>query len=179
MGPKATGEAAKMFDFREIEGMVFAVDALDTGHNPDVLRKNIHVLAPWQYERAMNYIYADASWTELTPRERIREEVKLMELYKCALQTVYPQKHFVLSHTPGHGVSFYQFSSDSPSTDIAPQYTRWEKVWCVFCHRQQPFQQNSEPDPEFPNADWGKCTVCGNEVLIDGWEMLLRIGPQR
>lgn len=28
----------------------------------------------------------------------------------------------------------------------------------------------TEPDPEFPKADWGECATCGAEILIRTWE---------
>jgi hypothetical protein len=165
------------FHFSEVEGMIFAAGPLNARRNINVLRQNPQMTAPWQYERAMNHIHADASMTELMPRERVREEVKLMELYEHNLRTLYPNQCFILSHILGHSISFYQFSSEAPANDIPPRFPGQEKVWCVVCHRQQPHCRRPEPDPEFPKADWGDCSVCGSEVLIDSWEVLHSIGP--
>lgn len=168
-----------LFTFSEVEDMIFAAGALNARRNLNVLRNNSRMTAAWQYERTMNYTHVDISWTELAPRERVREEVKLMEQYARTLQTLYPNKLFILSHILGHSVSFYQFRHDAPANDIPPQFSGQEKVWCVACHRQQPYLQRLNPDPEFPKALWGDCLVCGNEVLVDTWEVLYTIGSTR
>ena len=161
-------------DFTEIEDMIFAVSAHVAHANLAILRPKSYT--PWQCERLINRICVDAGWTELTPKERIREELKLAVRYEQALAQQYPRKRFVLSHLLGHYLSFYQAAADAPIIDIPPT-RRDEKVWCVKCHRQQAYKPRSEPDLEFPKAEWGECVVCGDEVLVASWEVLRLIGP--
>lgn len=63
-------------------GMVFAASPLNARHNLAVLR-GVHQAEweGWQYERGMNHVHADASRTELTPRERVRAELELAAAY--------------------------------------------------------------------------------------------------
>ncbi|GEM_PF-6230656 len=42
----------------------------------------------------------------------------------------------------------------------------------------QPYHKRTEPDPEFPEADWGDCAMCGNEVLVAAPEALIPVGPE-
>jgi hypothetical protein len=163
-------------DFIEIDGMIFAGYAINVRRNLAVLRRREGV-ANWQHERALNHIYADASYTELTPRDRIREEVKLAAIYEDTLTTVYPEKPFVISHRVGDGVTFYQPIGDAPRTDSPPRHRPEKKLWCENCHLQQAFTPRTISDPEFPKAEWGDCDVCGQEVLVAGWQVLKCIVP--
>ncbi|MEP6754102.1 MAG: hypothetical protein ABJA67_01270 [Chthonomonadales bacterium] len=162
------------FDFTEIDGLIIAASALNARQNLNVARK-LPGYTNWRIERALSHNHADASLMEYLPRERIREELKLVDLYEKTLSEIYPDKRFAICHIMGRSVSFFQATEDAPHDDLPPT-NMFEKVWCETCHRQQPYAKRTEPDSEFPKAIWGDCSICGNEMLIDSWEVLKIIG---
>jgi len=119
----------------------------------------------WQYERGANYVHAQMSALD---REHVRQELEIVADFKSALRQTYPDRSFVICHIPCYAVSFYQTAEGAPTEGILPvrgEERGKDQVWCQTCECKQPYHPLPSPDAEFPQAEWGVCEVCGNDVI--------------
>jgi hypothetical protein len=172
-------QEGKCFSFTEIEGMIFTLSPLNAWDLLQHLRESDAKLQNWVCEYQINHEHVGFSGLDGTERELIRQGNDLVEQLKQDVRLIYPDRNFVICHDyKGSIIAFYQASED------APKETRWlrernpEKTWCPQCSRPQPYYKRTDPDAEFPEADWGDCAVCGNEVLVAAPEVLILVGPE-
>lgn len=168
------------FVFTEIDGMTFSLGALNAKECLDHLRGAHGKSASWTYERSNNHYHVDIGPVHYgLSRETIREGNKIVAWLKKDLETCYPNTRFVIAHDLGTIVSYYHATEDAPKETIPADDRSPEKAWCPHCEKTQPHNKRTEPDTEFPEADWGDCAECGNEVLVAAPEVLILIGPEQ
>jgi hypothetical protein len=129
----------------------------------------------WSIARGLNHCHVDVD--PAIARQGARDEREYARQLGEALRRTFPDRAFVISHLASYAVSFWEWEPDGPQESIPPNGPLYPKVWCTHCHRQQTYTPRTEPDDEFPLAEWGDCTVCGGEVLIRAGEELSFVGP--
>ena len=167
---------ARGFHFNEIDGMILAGGALNVRENLELRRQESGFSPGWRYERGNNHHHPDLS---RPARERVRQENQMLLELEAALGEAYPAVRFVLSHIPGHSISFWQYCDQCAHLGVSLDGPKYGKVWCQECERNQPYRTIPTLDPDFPQAEWGTCAVCGTDVLVRVWEVLRVIGPDR
>lgn len=163
------------FDFTEYDGMVVFEPLTEVAESIRHLRETGKFHSRWQYERGSNHVHADVSQPH---RIRVREECDYAARLEAALRWAYPDLTFAMSHIPAYGVSFYQRSSDAPTEDILPTEPAGETVWCQTCQRGRPYERSSDAGTEFPRIEWGRCAICGDDVIVRAGELLKGVGPE-
>lgn len=173
-----TTHEGKRFSFTETDGMIFTLTPISARHTMKHLRESDADLENWELEYHINHEHVFGGLDD-TQRELIRQGYDLVEQLRQDLRAIYPEKMFVISHDlKGNIVSVYQAVEDAPKETMPPEDPNPEKIWCTHCGKMQPYQKRMEPDAEFPDADWGDCAVCGNEVLVTAPEVLILVGPE-
>lgn len=155
------------FSFTEVDGMIFTLTPLNARDALKHLRESEVERERWEYEYLINHEHVGFPDVDGTLRELIRQGNDLAEQLGQDLRAIYPDKSFVISHDyEGSIISLYQATEGAPKEALPAEDTNPEEAWCSHCGKRQPYVKRTEPDAEFPEADWGDCAVCGNEVLV-------------
>lgn len=131
----------------------------------------------WERERGLNHNHV-GNISE-PPREGQRLARHHWRELATALQTAYPEHAFVVEHWIGQGCSFYHAGDGAPEADTPPDGPIHPKAWCSTCHHQEPYHLRPTPDAEFPMAEWGDCSVCGEEVIVRGGKVRTVVGRRQ
>lgn len=155
-------------------------------HNGMILLRDRSVIVPlesadnepsprWQQERFDNHRHQTMSLPE---RELVQREVKYTAELSDALRLAFPERAFLISHITAYAVSFFQPEEGAPKESIT-KLREWggATASCVTCQKSQPYQRLPVPDPQFPFVEWGKCEVCGNDMLLTEVEIIRYIAP--
>ena len=164
--------------FIEQDGMVLLKRG-DVASYRERLQKTGLYESRWRYERSENHVHGKMSAID---RNHIQQELEIAADFTTALRQAYPERHFVITHIPVYAVSFYSVRDDAPATAGVyplPNQRDWEgQAWRQTCQGRRPYLGLPSPDPEFPFVEWGRCTECGNDVIINSdVEILTPIGP--
>lgn len=166
--------SGESFRFSEVDGMITTLPLLNAKENLEHMRTGKDTQEDWRSESFMNHTHIGLCETS---REAIREGLDFVKRLKHDLETVYPEKRFVIVNTWDDTVTFYQASDGAPTGSTEPEDRNPEQVWCKQCEKMRPYRKRTDPDPEFPEADWGDCDVCGGEVLVYAPESYTIVEP--
>jgi hypothetical protein len=160
--------------FTEIDGMVFDGSPLHVRANLSLSRKMGEKIVPWKYEWGENHFHVLGSRRD---RETVRQGVACVGELAGALHEAYPSREFVISHLYGGIVSFYQAADDAPGEGVTFTSDAKLRGLCVPCQKTTDRLPLPQPDPEFPEAEWGRCSVCGNDVIIREPDVRILVSP--
>lgn len=163
------------FSFTEIENMVVTADPLGAKRHLDLVHRSYGEVSRCGFEDFFNHIHIAPLMTGMSPREAVRNGNVIAEHLKHDLSTCFPGRRFVIYLDPGEQVSFCQ--ADDAPTEQSSVHRSQERAWCQHCMEMQTYIKRTGPDAEFPEADWGDCAVCGNEVLVAAPEALILVEP--
>lgn len=117
----------------------------------------------WRIEWLVNHQHLGALEP---PREMLRLKAAYVVRLGRALRRAYPERVFVITNRlVDDVVGFTQTGEGAPETDT-PAGPPPEMAWCQYCGGERPYHLRPEPDPEFPDAEWGECAACGDEVIV-------------
>ena len=163
--------------FTEYDGMILTGSPEYAAQNCSRLKKQGQWRSRWQYERGANHSNARMTAPD---REQVRQELAIFREFEASLRSAYPDHPFVITHTPCTGVSFYQAIDGAPTEGSRPidEMRPEGKAWCQTCQCNQYYTPLPSPDPEFPAAEWGRCTICGTDVITHYSEILTLLPAQ-
>jgi hypothetical protein len=161
--------------FIECEGMILTAyrnsSLEEIQKRVDEIRASGKPFVPWAYERFANHMHADMSAPD---REHVAQELEMVAEFESVLRATYPEQSFVISHTPCYAVTYYQ-AIEGALTETMPLGKREKTtVFCNTCSSSQSYRLLPTPDPIFPDAEWGVCEGCGNDVIIHGDQREIR-----
>jgi hypothetical protein len=162
--------------FTEYDGIILRESVAAAETNTRRLQEKGQWRSRWRYERGANHLHARMSAID---REHMRQELEIAADFAAELRQAYPDRAFVISHIPCYAVTFYQAVEDAPTEGVLPVRNKPTdgRVWCQTCEQRQLYAPLPSPDPEFPQVEWGRCAVCGNDVIISGDTELLTLLP--
>jgi len=158
-------------NFTEYDGMILSQSAKTAEINVQKQKEEGFWSSRWAYERVANSVRCASSETD---REYMRKETAIIERFATDLRQAYPNRSFVMMHIPCLVVSFYQAMEDASRQGVLPEKDLLPAglAWCQTCRSNRLYTFLPGPDAEFPQVEWGRCTVCGNDVIIHQWEIL-------
>lgn len=162
--------------FSEVDGMISTLGSLNARMilaraKPDVPR--------WEVELSMNHCHVALGSRSLN--EAIEAGERHLVSLEVALRNAYPDRAFTLEHDPPSTVSFWQTTPDSPRAGrpVTESADKPETVWCQRCGGMRRYASATEGHPLFPGAQWGKCSSCGDHVIVRGCAKLTFIEPSQ
>lgn len=165
------------FAFTEIEEMIVTTSPMEAKRHLALIRQHSQQFNLCGFEDDFNHMHIAPFATGMSPRAAVREGNVIAGRLKHGLSVSYPNRRFIIYLDPGERITFCQAADDAPkegkTLDRNPA-----KAWCQYCETMQSYRKRTEPDAEFPEADWGDCAVCGNEVLVAAPEALILVGPE-
>lgn len=156
--------------FTELGDIITVLGAINARDNLEHIKQATPDWSNWQIERCMNHMHLDGGKSY---EEYVENGEKALAELIHVLNQAYPGHAFTVSHALASTVSFWQTTSDSPRDGCIP-YGEYdpEKAWCPNCRRLSHYEHIAYIDRRFPKAEWGKCSVCGAQILVRACERL-------
>lgn len=152
--------------FREVDGMILTPGSLNARSNVNRIRERHPEVRPWHIEIALNHQHPTNEYS----RHALRVAREMGADLAAALHGAYPERRFVVEYWE-EMVSFHQRADDASENDEPPTDPLPPKTFCEVCRGSHAYTLCPEADPEFPQADWGRCENCGEEVLVRTWKI--------
>ena len=124
----------------------------------------------WRFELGYNHEHP----THSDDRHGLRTAREYGADLASALTECFPDRRFLLDYR-GSDLSFCQFTEEHPVgispgerrvVDLRVPKSAVDVCYCEVCERATGYVLRTEPDAEFPNAQFADCIVCGNEVVL-------------
>jgi len=178
--PEVRHRASEVWADIAVDGRCFSdIDGMVLTGSPVCAREQVAnavskgPFKPWHYESFANH---DHCATRGSDRDKVRYETGCLNRLSAALKLAYPDRRFVVSHIPAYSITFWQDPGEYPDISAPTMEPRDDKVFCFKCQLRQPFEADECSDLEFPQMEWGRCAVCGDELLVRCWEILRLVG---
>lgn len=160
--------------FSEVDGLITTLSSLNA--RAFVARAESD-MPGWEVEWSMNHCHIGLGSGSLN--EAIETGERTLAGLEAALRSAYPDRAFTLEHDPPNTVSFWQTTPASPrgSRPAAQSSEIPARVWCQKCGGMREYSLGADGHALFKDAQWGKCSACGDDVIVKGCVRLVFIEP--
>lgn len=165
--------STETYCFTEIDGLICSLGAINARENVANMKNRFPDAASWEIEKSENHdhVFCDGPDGDYI----VAGEMKVERL-KTALRQAYPDVAFTISIRPGSIISFWQTNEDSPKGSYIPDKKNESgESWCHKCRKNQKHKKIDYVDDRHPNAEWGKCQVCGEKIIAQTCVKLIHI----
>jgi len=161
------------YHFTEVDGLIIILVPINARENVARMKSRNPGIKFWEIERALNHDHIAYNRPDDL---NIDDSERDVEKLKTALRQAYPDIAFTISIRPGSIMSFWQTTIDSPKEScILDRRDESGEVWCHKCTQRQKYEKIDYVDDRYPNAEWGKCQVCGERIITQTCVKLIHI----
>ena len=163
------------YRFSEVQGTIMGGSPINALNAIKRARDRGVNVKPWEIARVENHLHSSGA----NDRQTITSEREHLVHIGKVLHKAFPDRRFVLAQQPSCSITFWQDCGEYPDPDRLWREPHEGKAFCQPCQRRQPYIPAETPAPELPQAEWGRCAVCGEDVLVRAKEVLWFVEPEQ